>query len=287
MEATLNPKSIPEKKFNLRRTVRRLPSLAILALYAIFCLFPIFWIIVTSFKTPNDINTYPPLFTFKATLENYRYLIDSHDFVNNLTNSVIISVSSTVFVMLLGIPTSYALAKYKVGGKFLSEWILSMRMFPPIAMVVPLFMLFRMINLIHTHAALIIMYTAMNLPFAIWLMSGFFADIPREIDDAALVDGCNVWQSLWQVNVPAIAPGLVAAAILSIIFAWNEFLFAVIIAGGQAKTLPVAAAGFITDRAIFWGPMSAASVVALVPILIFALFVQRYLVRGLTLGAVQ
>lgn len=162
-----------------------------------------------------------------------------------------------------------------------------MRMFPPIAMVVPMFLVFRFINLLHTHWTLIIVYTVMNLPFAIWLMIGFFQDVPKEIDDAALVDGCNIWQTLWKVNVPAVAPGLVAAAILSIIFAWNEFLFAVILAGGNAKTLPVAVAGYITDRAIFWGPMSAASVVALIPILIFALFVQRYLVRGLTLGAIK
>lgn len=271
----------------LGKHIKGLPTSIILLVYVVFCLFPIYWIVVTSLKTHADINSYPPTFIFDISFDNYRSLITSHNFISFFKNSVLVSGSSTLIVMILGVPAAYALARYKVGGKGLSEWILSMRMFPPIAMVVPLFLVFRFVNLLHSHWALIIVYTVMNLPFAIWLMIGFFEDVPKEIDEAGLVDGCNVWQALWYVNIPAAAPGLVAAAILSIIFAWNEFLFAVILAGGQAKTLPVAVAGFITDRAIFWGPMSAASVIAMIPILIFALFVQRYLVRGLTLGAVK
>lgn len=278
------------KKSGSTQTKRRLSKFGayiILALYTLFCLFPIFWILLTSFKSHTDINSYPPQFIFTPTFDNYLMLISSHDFIEFLTNSIIASTASTVLVMLLGIPASYALARYAIGGNALSEWILSMRMFPPIALVVPMFLLFRFAHLLQTIWALIIVYAAMNLPFAIWLMIGFFKDVPKDIDDAALVDGCTPWTSLWRINVPAVAPGLVAAAILSVIFAWNEFLFAVILGGGSAKTLPVAVAGFVTDRAIFWGPMSAASVIALVPIAIFAMFVQRYLVRGLTLGAVD
>ena len=262
-------------------------SYTVLGVYTLFCLFPIIWIILTSFKSHAAINSYPPLFIFQPSYENYAALLASHDFMTFLTNSIIAATASTALVMLLGIPASYALARYKIGGNRVSDWILSMRMFPPIAMVVPFFLMFRFAQLLQTIWVLIIVYTVMNLPFAIWLMMGFFQDVPKDIDDAALVDGCNPWTALWRVNVPAVAPGLVAAAILSVIFAWNEFIFAVILGGGTAKTLPVAVASFVTDRAIFWGPMSAASVIALVPIMIFAMFVQRYLVRGLTLGAVD
>ncbi|RME76220.1 MAG: carbohydrate ABC transporter permease [Chloroflexi bacterium] len=262
-------------------------AFGLLALYILFCLFPILWIILTSFKTHAAINTFPPQFIFIPSFENYNTLLTSHDFIGFLTNSIITATVSTALVMALGIPAAYSLARYGIGGHRLSDWILSMRMFPPIALVVPLFLMFRFVHLLQTVWALILVYTAMNLPFAIWLMIGFFKDVPKDIDDAALVDGCTPWTALWKINVPAVAPGLAAAAILSIIFAWNEFLFAVILGGGTAKTLPVAVAGYVTDRAIFWGPMSAASVIALVPIVIFAMFVQRYLVRGLTLGAVD
>lgn len=270
-----------------KKLASKMGAYGTLTLYMLFCLFPIVWIILTSFKSHAAINTFPPQFIFVPSFENYVELLTSHDFMEFLTNSVIIAAASTALVMALGIPASYALARYDIGGHRLSDWILSMRMFPAIALVVPMFLMFRFTHLLQTIWALIIVYTAMNLPFAIWLMIGFFKDVPKEIDDAALVDGCTPWTALWRINVPAVAPGLVAAAILSVIFAWNEFLFAVILGGGTAKTLPVAVAGFVTDRAIFWGPMSAASVIALVPIMIFAMFVQRYLVRGLTLGAVD
>lgn len=275
------------KSRQFRKTASNIGAYGTLALYIAFCLFPIFWIILTSFKTHAAINTFPPQFIFTPSYENYAELLTSHDFMEFLTNSIIAATASTALVMALGIPAAYALARYGIGGHRLSDWILSMRMFPPIALVVPLFLMFRFAHLLQTVWALILVYTSMNLPFAIWLMIGFFKDVPKEIDDAALVDGCTPWSALWRINVPAVAPGLAAAAILSVIFAWNEFLFAVILGGGTAKTLPVAVAGYVTDRAIFWGPMSAASVIALVPIVIFAMFVQRYLVRGLTLGAVD
>lgn len=258
-----------------------------LFLYIAFCLFPIVWIILTSFKSHAVINTYPPQFTFSVTFENYNALLNSHDFWEFLRNSLITSFGSTAMVMVLGVPAAFSIARYRIGGDSLTNWILSLRMFPPIALVVPLFIMFRYLGMLQTLWVLIFVYTLMNLPFAIWLMVGFFADVPEEINDAALIDGCNVWQALFRVNVPAAAPGLAAAAILSIIFAWNEFLFAVILGGAGAKTVPVAVAGFVTDRAIFWGPMSAASTIALIPMVIFAMFVQRYLVRGLTMGAVK
>ena len=276
-----------ESAVRFRRALGKLFPRTMIGIYIVFCMFPIFWIGLTSLKSHADINSYPPKFVFTPVLENYQALLSSHDFLGYLLNSILAAGISTLVVMALGIPASYALARYRIGGKGLTDWILSMRMFPPITMVVPLFLVFRHLRMLQTLEAMIIVYSVMNLPFAIWLMMGFFDDIPREIDEAALIDGCTVWEALWRVNVPAAAPGLASAAVLSIIFAWNEFIFAVIVGGGSAKTLPVAVAGFVTDRAIFWGPMSAASVIAMVPVLIFAMFVQRYLVRGLTMGAVK
>lgn len=275
--------TIGDRKFQLSSIIGAI----ILVLYIAFCLFPIIWIIMTSFKNHAAINTYPPQFIFAPTGDNYQALLRDHDFMEFLGNSVFAAAGSTALVMLLGVPASFAIARYRIGGDGLANWILSMRMFPPIALAVPMFLMFRTVGLLQTIWVLIIVYTLMNLPFAIWLMVGFFQDIPQDINDAALIDGCSVWSSLWRVNVPAAAPGLAAAAILSIIFAWNEFLFAVILGGSGAKTIPVAVSGFVTDRAIFWGPMSAASTIALIPMVIFSMFVGRYLVRGLTMGAVK
>lgn len=259
----------------------------LLSMIILFFIFPILWAIVTSFKTHADINSTDTLFVFKPTLANYQSLFQDGDFLQFMGNSLFVSLASTALVLLLAIPAAYAIARFQIGGDRLTEWILSMRMFPPIAMVLPLFILFRIAGILHTRLVLVIVYTLMNLPFAIWLLIGFFADIPKEIDEAAYVDGCSPISALWWVILPTSAPGLVATAVLSMIFAWNEFLFSLILGGGAAKTVPVAVGEYITDRAIYWGPMAAATVLAVLPILIFSVFVQPYIVRGLTMGAVK
>ncbi len=270
-----------------RSALASVASTIVLFIFILFCLFPIVWIILTSFKTQVEINSYPPTFISKLTIENYVSLFSVRNFPRYMLNSLLIGVLSTLLVMALATPAAYSIARYAIGGRRLAEWILSMRMLPPIAMVLPLFVMFRYVRLLHTRAAIVIVYTLMNLPFAIWILIGFFRDIPREIDESAFVDGCSSWKTMLNVVLPSAMPGLVATTILSLVFAWNEFLFALILGGGDAKTVPLAVAEYITDRAIFWGPMSAASTLAIVPILVFTLFVQKYIVRGLTLGAVK
>lgn len=258
-----------------------------LIIFVLFCIFPIFWILLTSLKSHVDINNTATLFRFSPTLGNYKELFGESSFLEYLFNSVIVSFVSTIIVLILGIPASYAIGRFRLGGRQLREWILSMRMFPPIAMVLPLFILFRTIGLLHTKSVLIIIYTLMNLPFAIWLMIGFFSDIPKELDEAGFVDGCTTWQVLFRITLPAAKPGIVATGVLCVIFAWNEFLFSLILGGAASKTVPVAVGEYITDRAIFWGPMAAASAIAIIPILVFSLLVQRHIIRGLTMGAIK
>ena len=166
-------------------------------------------------------------------------------------------------------------------------WILSVRMFPPIATIIPIFLLFNKLGLIDTRLGLMLLYIAFNLPFAIWIMRSFFDEIPSELDDAAMVDGCSPWQAFARIILPLAAPGLSATAIFCMMFSWNEFLFAMIISRAQTQTLPVGVMGFITQRGVLWGEMSAAATIIMTPMIIFTFLIQRYLIRGLTFGAVK
>jgi ABC-type glycerol-3-phosphate transport system permease component len=150
-----------------------------------------------------------------------------------------------------------------------------------------LFILMRRLHLLDTYMALIITYTVVNLPFTVWLMRGFILDLPKEMDEAARIDGCTVWQIFWRIILPVVRPGLIAAAIFALITSWNEFLFAMILTGGHVKTVPLVAAEVITDKEVLWGPMSAIGTMAAIPIIIFTMFVQTYIVRGLSYGAVK
>ena len=205
--------------------------------------------------------------------------------------SAIVAVLSTICAIVLGTLAAYALARFRLPRKLnmrLALWILSTRMFPPIVTAVPLFLLMSDVRLLDTMASLVIVYTAFNLPFVVWMMRGFFQEIPRELEEAARVDGDSRLGALVRVILPLAVPGLAATAVFCLIISWNEFLFALTLTQTDAAmTLPVGIAGRVTQYEIEWGVMSAAGVVAMIPILLFALSVQRYLVRGLSLGAVK
>ena len=204
---------------------------------------------------------------------------------------MIVAVCSTFCALVIGTIAAYALARLKMPGglnRKLSLWILSTRMFPPIVTAVPLFLMMRDLHLLNTRLSLIILYTGFNLPFVVWMMRGFFVEVPRELEDAAMIDGDTRLGALRRVLLPLVAPGLAATAVFCLIISWNEFLFALVLTQTDAAmTLPVGIAGRVTQYEIKWGVMSAAAVVAMLPILIFAMAVQRYLVRGLSLGAVK
>ena len=272
--------------------LRRLAKYFVVILAVLSALMPIYWMLTISLKREIDQFAVPPIwFFFTPTLEHYRDAFLMRSFGRYLVTSAIVAVLSTLCAMTLGTLAAYALARFKMPYRLdrkLSLWILSTRMFPPIVTVVPLFLMMRDLQLLNTRASLVILYTGFNLPFVVWMMRGFFIEVPRELEDAALVDGDSRLGTLWRVLLPLVAPGLAATAVLCLIISWNEFLFALVMTQTDAAmTLPVGIAGRVTQYEIKWGVMSAAGVVAMMPILIFALAVQRYLVRGLSLGAVK
>jgi multiple sugar transport system permease protein len=253
---------------------------------------PVYWMLTISLKTEIDQFSVPPRWIlFQPTLVHYRDAFTQRSFGQYLLTSAIVSLLATLCAMLLGTLAAYALSQFRLPhrlDKHFALWILSTHMFPPIVTVIPLFLMMRDVRLLDTRASLIIVYTAFNLPFVVWMMRGFFSEIPRELEEAARVDGDSRLGALWRVVLPLVAPGLAATAVFCLIISWNEFLFALVLTQTDAAmTLPVGIAGRVTQYEIKWGVMSAAASVAMMPILVFALAVQRYLVRGLSLGAVK
>lgn len=266
-------------------SVRYLIAVAFLG----FCLFPLVIIFLASIKNDVQIFAMPPVWIFEPTLQNYQdAFTGATSELPFLVNSLIVTMLSTALSVGLGAMAAYGLARFKFrGNRDLGFWILSTRMAPPIAFIIPMFVLIKAMGLLDTWWALIIMYTGMNLSFAIWILRGFFLDIPRELEESALIDGYTRLQVFYRIALPLAKPGLAAVAVFSAIFSWNEFLFALILTQQNAKTIPVGITGFSTGMGIRWGEFMAVGFVAILPILFFTFILQRYLVRGLTFGAVK
>jgi len=270
---------------------------AVLATLMVFFLFPIYWMIATSFKAPEDILTRPPKWLFHPVLSNYVYAFKEANFALFIRNTLLVSVVSTMLVVGLGALASYSFARYNVGKGHLMFFILTTRMMPAIAVIIPYFLIFRTLGSttvgraltlgLDRPGALIVAYTMFNLPFAIWLMHSFFQDIPRELEDTARLDGYTRFKVLRKVVLPLAAPAIAVTAIFCLLFSWNEFLFAYLLTREAAKTITVGVAGFWTQRGILWGPLAAAATICVVPMLVFALILQRHIARGLTFGAVK
>lgn len=270
---------------------------AIIVLILTASLFPIAWMIITSFKPADDVMVSPPHFVFKPTLDNYIYALQKANFAHFIENTIYVAVVSTVIVIVLSSLASYSFARYNPGGGNILFFILTTKMFPAIAVVLPYFIIFQIVGDtsvgkvlgigLDRQGALIVSYTMFNLPFAIWLMVSFFQDIPRELEDSARLDGYNRLQVLWRVVLPLAAPGIAVTAIFCLIFSWNEFLFAYILTRDVARTITVGVESFFTLRGILWGPVAAAATISVAPMLVFVLILQRYMVRGLTFGAVR
>jgi len=261
----------------------------IIAIYAIFTLLPISYLIVSSFKTQQQIyDGVRATFWFTPTLDSYRFIFATKPILQMLGNTLIVSVGSTVFSLVVGTIAAYALARYRFRGRdHLAFYILSVRMFPPIVAALPIFMIFNHINLLDTTIGLIIAYTSFNLPFVIWMMTGFIKAVPVQLEEAAMVDGQSQLGAIRDILLPALRPSIIAVAIFCLIFSWNEFLFALILTKSQAKTLPVAIPEFITWTEVGWNYVAAAGMVLVIPVLIFSFCTQRYMVRGMSMGAVK
>jgi multiple sugar transport system permease protein len=276
----------------MRDSGTRILKAGLLILALLVALAPVYWMITISLKTELDQFAVPPKwFWFTPTLQHYYDAFVTRSFGQYLITSAIVALVSTLCALVIGTLAAYALTRFRLPynlDRKLSLWILSTRMFPAIVTAVPLFLMMRDLRLLNTKASLIIVYTAFNLPFVVWMMRGFFAEVPRDLEEAALVDGDSRLGALVRVVLPLVSPGLAATAVFCLIVSWNEFLFALVLTQTDASmTLPVGIAGRVTQFEIKWGVMSAAAVVAMMPIMIFALAMQRYLVRGLSLGAVK
>jgi multiple sugar transport system permease protein len=249
---------------------------------------PIAWMLITSLKPQEAIRTSDVVLTFTPTLENYRNLFFGGNRVGSfLVNSLLVSIISTFIALALGSLAGYGMAHWRSRHKKdVSFWILSTRMAPIAAVIVPLFVMFRLAGLVNTIPGLILACLTFNLPFAIWLMNAFFHQVPRSIEEAALVDGCSKMRAFWNVALPITRPGLITTAVLCMVFAWNDYAFASSLGGPQTSTLPMAAGALVTQSGIDWGLLCALGIVIALPMLIAGLAVRRHLVTGLSLGAV-
>lgn len=254
----------------------------------IFYVFPLFWIFSTALKKTEDIISSPVHFLPpQLTGVHIRDVFLIYGGLKSVLDSLLIALSSTFSAVLLGSIAAYSLTRFKTGGRNLPLWILSNYMLPPIAFVIPFFVLFKTFRLIDTHVGLILAYLTFNLPFSIWVLKGFFSKIPAELDECAMIDGASRITILFRVVLPLAAPGIAATALLTFIFSWNEFLFALLLTRNQVRTLPVLIPQLYGGHDILYGEVSAITILATIPAIVLVLLFQRYLVSGLTLGAVK
>jgi multiple sugar transport system permease protein len=249
---------------------------------------PLVWIALSSIKSEADVSAFPPVWRFSPTWASYRELFGSLRAVDALINSAFIVCLSTLLAMIMGTMAAYAMARFSFKGKEnVALQLLSIRMMPPIVSVIPLFIIARTIGVFDTPWLLIVIYALNGLPFVVWVMRVFIQEVPRSIEEAAMIDGCGPIEVFVRITLPLVLPGLAAVVVIIFMFSWNEYLFASMLTSSKAKTLPVLAANAIKPKAISWGLSSAAAVVMSLPVILLVLSAQRYLVRGLTLGAVK
>ena len=277
------------RRDGLRRRLARAADAALfygtLGALLVFFLFTFFWMVLSSLKANVQVTAYPPVWLFRPTLQNYVDVFTRNPFFGYMLNSTVIALAAVGIGLVCGLPAAYTLARYRQTA--LGFLVLTVRILPGIAFLVPLFVLYRQLGLINTHAGIILTHVIVVLPLIIWIMAGFFEDVPRELEEAAMIDGCSRVGTFIRIVLPLGQPGIVAATILSFIASWNNFIFVLILGGKDTITLPMAVYSFMSFEDVNWGGLTAAATVITLPILILALAVQRYLTRGLTMGAIR
>ena len=266
----------------------------VLFIAAFINLLPIIWSTLTSFKPPLQTFAIPPVIFFRPTLEGYRMLFfESHhalgvDLWRDAQNSIIVALFTTGLTILIACFAAYSLSRFYFRGKRLVAFtIIATRMLPPIGTIIPIFLFMNFLRLLDTRTALIIAYTALNIPFAVWMLRGFMDELPSTLADAALIDGCSHIGVLRRVFFPLIAPGLIATSVFSFLLSWNDFALALVLTSRNARTLPLLAVSFITEEGILWAPMMAAATLILTPPIVFIILTHRGIAKGLTFGAVK
>jgi len=247
--------------------------------------FPFLWMLSASFKTQAQIMGNTGLIFFEPTFRNYVNVFKEHNFLKYIINSFVVAAGATVFSLLLGLPAAYAIARYHM--QRLGMVILIARIIPGITFLIPWFILFSMAGMVDTYAALILSHMLVVLPFIVWIMIAYFEALPREIEESGLIDGCTVNRVFLHIVLPISGPGITTSSLLSFIFSWNNFMFSIILAGDRTKTLPIAVFNFLSYSEINWGGLMAAACIITLPVLAISLMTQRYVVSGLSAGAVK
>jgi multiple sugar transport system permease protein len=270
-----------------RTLINRTTRIVVYTLVLLFFLFPIFWILMTSVKSASEVMHSPPIwFPKQLNFGAFRHGIEVGG-LDAIRNSVIISLSTTVLSLVLGSMAAYGMARYQAGGDNLPFFFLSQRFMPPVVVIFPFLLMFRAVHWVDTLQALILTYLTFNLPYAIWIMRTFFKEIPREIEESAMVDGASPWAVFWRVALPLVTPGMIATGVFVFIFSWSEFFFGVTLSNTRAVPFSVFMANLFGKQMIMWSELGALSAMAILPMFVLSLLVQRYLVRGLTMGAVK
>jgi len=272
-----------EQRLAVQKTIFLVITVAVTVIF----MFPLIWVAVSSFKTRLEIFTLPPRWFFTPTFQNYRDVLNS-DFMHQFKNSLIVAVTSTGISLFLGSLTAYGFSRYSVpGSDSILFWILSLRMLPPIAVVIPFYLLFRSLHLLDTTLALVLVYCIFNISFSIWVLKGFFDEIPLELEEAAKLDGYSPAQVFWKVSLPLVRAGLATTAIFCLIQSLNEFLIALTLTTRKAVTAPVGLAKLQTFLGTDWGRISAAAMIFMIPIVIFTVLVRNELIRGMSFGRMR
>ena len=273
---------------NQSRFIKKILGAMVIVCALLWVVVPFAWIALMSLKPEQDILISPVQWLpVHPTLEHYSYLLGSTHALKYIKNSFIIASINTLLTLILATPAAYGIARFRIGGSNLSFYILSQRMTPPVTIIIPLFMVMNALRLIDTHIGLVIAHLTFNIPFAVWLLIGFFREFPIELEECCFIDGASRLQAIWYIILPIIAPGIVVTAIFCFISSWNEFLMAFILTREAAKTVTVQLIGFQSIFQPLWGELAALLMISIIPILILVFSVQRYMVRGLTAGAIK
>jgi ABC-type glycerol-3-phosphate transport system permease component len=282
--ATVNP-SGSEFKFAAfgKWLIVRFVALAVFA----FFLFPVVWVLLTSIKTRVVAFAFPPLWLFEPTLDAYVQLLFERDFILNVYSSVFVALINSVLVLALSLPAAWSMARFDTGGRDLLMYVLSIRFLPPIVIIPPMFIEMNVFGLVGTRYALIILYLLINIPFAVWLLRASFQNVPDSFVDAAKMDGATEFEVFYYIGIPMVKPAMITVLLISFIFAWNEFIFAIIFTAGESATAPVALSKLITGREVFWNQIMAGATILILPLLLLGYIGQRYIIRGMTFGAAE
>ncbi len=272
-----------ERRHSIRTALRVAAALAL----TLFFTFPVYWLFIMSMKTANEIFSSPPVWFPKSlNFSNYAVLFKDGDALT-VWHSLVLATISTAIATVLGTLAAYAIERYKTGGENLAIWIISQRMMPPVAIVFPVFLLYVFLGWVDTYHGLIILYVAFSLPYVIWMMRGYIQDIPIELEESAAVDGCSRWQVFWKIVMPLARTGLFATSVFTFVFVWNDFLFALVLTRTEVVTYTVQVTHYFGGQSNFWAKISAMSVLGTLPVFFTVATMQRYMVRGISMGAVK